>query len=89
MPRPFTACHKIDLDHIFKVTTTIENFAFETFERGTNCHLWGWKIFITSLDTSLKILPNTHQPDLFDLFQGYRSNRHLELKSMACTLNFM
>ena len=58
--RHFIACHKFDLDLVFKVTMIIESF-----EKNTNCHLWVWKIFISSVDTYIKKLPNMHDPDQF------------------------
>ena len=45
MIRPFVACHKYDLDLVFKVTTITESFhIWKTLKGGTNCHLWFWKI---------------------------------------------
>ena len=32
------------------------------FEVDTNYHLWVWKIFIMSVDTYIKDLPNIHPP---------------------------
>ena len=64
-------------------------FTHETFECGTKCHLWVLKIFINSLDTSIKKVPKTHEPDQFDLCQGHSSNRCFLRKSMVCTLKFM
>ena len=61
MTRPFIECYKMfDLDFVFKVTRIKEFF---TFEGGTNCHLWVWKIFIMCVDKSFEDLPNIHQPD--------------------------
>ena len=47
---------------------------------GGDCHLWVWKIFIMTEDTSIEELhvPNMHQPDQFDLCQGYSSNRYFQ-----------
>ena len=75
-PRTFIARHKFDLKHVLTVTMIIENFMFETFESCTNCQLWVWNIFVTSVDTSIEKLCNMHQSDQFDLIQGHSSNRH-------------
>ena len=37
------------------------------FESDTNCHFGVGKIFIMSVDASVKDLPNINQPDQFDL----------------------
>ena len=73
MARPFLACDRFDLDCVFKVTTIIGSFHIETFEGGTKCHVWVWKIFIMSVDLSIKELPNICEPDQFDICQGHSS----------------
>ena len=79
-------CHKFDLDLVFKVTMIIENFHIWNFWNWHKLLSLGWKYFIIRIYTSVKELPNIHQPDQFDLRQGHSSSRHFQWKSMACTL---
>ena len=70
------ACHKFDLDLLFKVTKIIESLHVGTFEGGTNCYLWIWNTIILHVDTSIEELANINEPDQFDLRQGHSSLRN-------------
>ena len=78
MTRHFIACHKFELDLVFKVIRVTDSLIFGTLEGGTTCRLWVWKIFIITVDTSTKDLPKLHQLDLFNLCQDHSSNRHFQ-----------
>ena len=84
MTRPYIACHKFGLDLVFKGTTI---FTFETFEGGTNCHLWVGKIFILVVDTSIDEPLSIQQPDQFDLCQAHSSKRPFQWKSTGFHIN--
>ena len=87
MTRPFIAHHKFNLEFVFKVTRII-NFHILNF--------WRWhKLSSLCLENFYyecryiysEDLFNIHQPDQFDLCQGYSSKRHLQWKSTGFHLN--
>ena len=87
MTRPFIAICSLTLTLFSRSPGSYIFFTFGTFEVGTNCHIWHWKIFIMSVDASVKDLPNLHQPDHFDLYEGHISKKHFQWKSMGFDLN--
>ena len=85
MTRRFIACHKFELDHVFRVTRIIENFDMWNLLRKYKLSSLGLGIFIRTEDTSVK----NYFTYLFGLCQDHSSNIHFQQKSMACNLIFI
>ena len=63
MTRTYMACHKLDLDFVFKLTVIIESFYIWNFWKLHKMSALVSKIIIQNVNKAVEELPNIYQPD--------------------------